>query len=120
MGVVFTLIFIPIILIAQVAIMLESCVRVLVLHSQLVNFVVAGFLVINALILAALLVERAQWKKTGRMEQAYLQSYRGWGYLWRLCVKLLLILGPIWQVLILILCVLYLVTQPLQYLAPIV
>ncbi len=120
MGVVFTLMFIPIILIAQVAIMLESFARVLVLHSQLVNLVVAGFLVINAGILAALLVVRAQWKKNGRMERNYIRSYQGWGYLWRLCVKLLLILGPIWQVLILILCVLYLVTQPLQYLAPIV
>ena len=120
MGVVFTLIFIPIILIAQVAIMLESCVHVLVLHSRLLNLVMVGFLLVNAGILAALLIARVQWKKNGRMERNYIRSYRGWGYLWRFCVKLLLILGPIWQVLILILCVLYLVTQPLQYLAPIV
>ena len=119
MGVVFTLMFIPIILIAEVYLMLESVVHALVLHSVIVNIVVGVLMAINAGILAALLVVRSKWKKSGYMERGYLRNYRGWSYLWRFWVKLLLILGPAWQVLMVLLCVLYLVTQPLQYFAPI-
>lgn len=120
MGVMFTLMFIPIILIAEVYLMLESVVRALVFHSMIVNLVVGVLLAINAGILAVLLVVRAKWKKGGRMERAYLRNYRGWSYLWRFWVKLLLILGPAWQILMVLLCVFYLVTQPLQYFAPMV
>ena len=120
MGVVFTILFIPILLIAEVFFLLESVVRVLVRHAVVVNFVVAGLLVINAGILVWLLVKRSKWNKNGYMEREYLCRYRGWSYLWRFWFQLLLILGPIWQTLMVLLCVIYLVTQPLQYFMPMV
>lgn len=114
----FAFIFIPLILLAEVCMLIEKIVHVLVLHSMIVNIVVGVLLAINAGILAALLVVRAKWKKGGRMERAYLSNYRGWSYLWRFWVKLLLILGPIWQILMVLFCILYLVMQPLQHFAP--
>ena len=117
MGVVFTLMFIPIILAAQLCLMVEAVVGALARHDMVVNVVVAGLLVINAVILVWLLVKRSKWKKKGYMEKEYLRRYRDWSYLWRFWFKFLLILGPIWQVLMVLLCVIYLVTQPLQYFA---
>ena len=120
MGVVFTLMFIPIILIAEVCLMLKAVVGALARHAMVVNLVVGVLLVINAGILVWLLVKRSKWKKNGYMEREYLRRYRGWSYLWRFWFKLLLILGPAWQILMVLLCVFYLVTQPLQYFVPIV
>ena len=110
-------VFIPILLLYFIATALEQLLNFLILYSTAVNVVVGVILVFNVAVFLVLLLIGSRWRKAGRTKREYLNQYTGWQRLWRFWFKYLLILGPIWEGIIILLCVLYLVIQPLPYVA---
>lgn len=109
--------FIPILLLYFTATALERLLSFLILYSTVVNVAVGIVLAFNAAVFLVLLLIGVRWRKAGRMKREYLNQFKGWQRLWRFWFKYLLILGPIWEGIIILLCVLYLVIQPLPYIA---
>lgn len=91
-------IFLPLIPIALMLVALESVVVWVMTHIALVNVITAVLLGLNLLILIVLLRVRAKRKREG------VKKYR-----W------LLLLAALWEGWVALLCGLYLVVQPLQY-----
>lgn len=87
-------------------------------HLFIVNIIVGILLMGNLLLLAVLLWVRSLWKRSGRMERAYINGFTGLRRLGLLLVKYTLFLWPAWEGFLVLLCVLYLVIQPLRFLIP--
>lgn len=111
-------IFLLLIPLAYVIVALETVLAWVVAHLFLVNMIVGALLAVNVLILAVLLALRSRWKKAGKLAWSYIDSVRGWKHLELILVKLLLTLGPVWEGLVVLCCILYLIFQPLRFLAP--
>ncbi len=110
-------IFLLLIPIACILMALETAAAWVVAHLFLVNILVGVLLVLNLLVLAVLLKLRAGWKRAGKLAWSYVDSFRGWKHLWLILVKTLLTLGPLWEGFVVLCCVLYLIFQPLKFLA---
>jgi len=86
--------------------------------STALNIAATGLLVWNAVVLLFLLVLRFLWKRAGRLERRYIQSFSGWKR-WALQgMKVLLAAGVIWEILVVAVCIALLVTHPLDHLLP--
>lgn len=72
------------------------------------NMVVTFLLVVNLFVLIVLLVFRRSWKGAGRLEQDYIDGLEGWRRYGALAVKYLLIVAPLWEGLVVLLCAAYL------------
>ncbi|MEY8401734.1 hypothetical protein AALA54_00130 [Oscillospiraceae bacterium 44-34] len=112
-------IFLLLIPIVYIATALETVLTWVVAHLFFVNIIVGVLLALNLLVLAVLLALRSGWKRAGKLAWPYIDSFRGWKHLGLVLVKLLLTLGVVWEGLVVLCCVLYLVFQPLRFLAPV-
>ncbi len=77
------------------------------------NVVAAVLAVLNGALLIACLLGRHFWKKSGRMEKTYIDSFTGWRRGGLLFGKYALAGLAIWEALVVALCILYLIIQPL-------
>ena len=112
------LLWIPFIFIIQIIIIIESIVQGIVAHAAWINAAVGVLLAANLLFMVLLLLLWFVWRRNGRLDLANIDRHTGWRRLCLLGAKYLLPLGAAWEGLIALLCGLYLVIQPLQYLAP--
>lgn len=74
---------------------------------------------VNVLLLIALLAVRVRWKRAGKLARPYINSVRGVRRLWLVAVKLVLSLGPLWQIGVIAFLALLLVLQPVREPAPV-
>lgn len=109
-------IFIPILLLYGLHCLVDTALEVLIRYSFWINVGVGVLLVVNLLLLILFIGTWTHWKRSGRMEKEYCGSFTGWQRLWRDSMRYLLPLGAVWEVLMILLCLLYLVVQPLKYL----
>ena len=86
--------------------------------STAFTMVMTGILVWNAALLLFLLLLRFWWKRAGRLERAYIQSFSGWKRWGLQGVKLLLTAGVVWEVLLILVCIALLLSHPLDRLLP--
>ena len=61
-----------------------------------------NLIVLNVLIFAALLIIKRRWKRAGKLAWPYIDSFRGWKHLWLIAVKLILYLGPLWELFVIL------------------
>jgi len=83
-----------------------------ILLDQVLGIVVMAALALNGIFLLALLILRAKWKATGRMEKNFIDSYTGWRHYGLLGVKLLFTWGAVWEALVTVGCALLLLFHP--------
>jgi len=83
-----------------------------ILLNRVLGIVVTVALVVNGIFLLTLLILRAKWKATGRMEKTFIDSYTGWQHYGLLGVRLLLTWGAAWEALVTVGCVLLLLFHP--------
>ena len=81
--------------------------------STALNIAATGLLVWNAVVLLFLLVLRFLWKRAGRLERRYIQSFSGWKR-WALQgMNVLLAAGVIWEISVILACAGFLILQPI-------
>ena len=107
--------FIPLILFAQVYLMFQQILDWVRLNPGPVNGIVAGILALNILIIFALGRVRAGHKRAGTLSWAYIRQLGGFQRLERTVWKLTLYLWPVCAGFWALLCVLYLVVQPIRF-----
>lgn len=86
--------------------------------SAALDVVAGGFLAWNLMVLVLMLLARFLWKRAGRMERAYIQSFSGWK---RWCLqgtKVLLTVGLVWEAAVIAGCIWLLTDHPLDRLLP--
>lgn len=112
----FLWLMIPLILIAQVGLMLEQAIDWLKLNSGLCSWIAAGILTLNLLVIFLLVSVRSRQKKAGTLRWTYIRQLKGWKRLGRLSWKLALYLWPVCAGFWALLCILFLVIQPIRFL----
>ena len=70
--------------------------------------------ILNLLFFLLLLLLRRNWKQAGRMDRMYIDSFTGFRRFSLQSVKLLFTFGLVWEVLVMLGCVAFLVFQPLD------
>lgn len=112
------LLWIPLILVIQVLIIAQSVLQGIVSLSPKINLVVGVLLAVNLLFMALLMLFWFLERRRGRLDRAYIDRCAGLQKLGLLATKYLLLPAAVWEGLMVLLCALYLVIQPLQYLTP--
>lgn len=113
--VMFFWVFIPIILLALALGMVQQVVEWIRLNAALVNVIVVGILVLNILIIFALSRIRSKQKDAGQLAWDYIWQLPGLRRLERIVWKLTLYLWPVCAGFWALLCVAFLVIQPIRF-----
>lgn len=108
-------VFIPIILLALVAGALQQVVQWIQLNAALVNWIVVGILAVNVLVIIGLAHLRRRQKWEGKLNWTYIRQFRGLRRVERIIWKLTLYLWPACAGFWALLCVLFLVIQPIRF-----
>lgn len=104
----FTLLLLPAIVLYGMVILLIDWIR---LNAGLINAIVIGILVLNLLIIVVLTRMRRKQKRAGPAEESYAAGYTAKAFLWNLALRLWPVCAGFWA----LLCVVYLVVQPIRF-----
>ena len=77
------------------------------------NVATVIILILNILFFLLLILLRKGWKQAGKLDKMYIESYGGFRRFALRAIRIMFTLGLLWEVLIIVLCIVLLVFQPM-------
>ena len=114
----FLIFTIPMIVVCLILMTLQQGLEFLLAYSAAINTAVAVLLAVNLLCMAGLIALWVRQRRAGQLAPAYIRQQDLWRRLRLQAVRWLALPAAVWEGLMVLLCALYLILQPLQYLAP--